>query len=354
MEADRPATLRAAALLDRTAHPRRDHPWTRWSSTGPGPARPGRYGRRFLDPGCVDTCGTGGDGAGYLQHLHGLWLRSWPPAPVSAVAKHGNRAASSQNRQLRTCWRRWGSTVDLPVEASAAEVRGRRSASASSSPAAPIRRCASPGADSRQELGFRTIVNCGGAPVFNPVGNASPASRRVYGSLAWWPLLGQRPGSSWVHRASAWSCMAATDLDEITTTGPTTAMCPLETGPRSRAAGRSTPPTLGIQKLRRRRTSPGATLPENAELARAECLSRESRARPERSSWLECRAQRSGWADAGIGLARGGASSKPASQPGYRRGGKPSSTPWSQPAKVPPTRFDVSDDPRRDPRSTSV
>ena len=121
---------------------------------------------------CVDTCGTGGDGAGTFNISTAAALVA--AAAGVAVAKHGNRAVSARGPAAPTCSRRSAST------SSSAERGSRRCLDEVGigflfAPALP------PGHAARRrpcakELGVRTVFNLLG-PLANPAG----ATRQLIG-----------------------------------------------------------------------------------------------------------------------------------------------------------------------------
>ncbi len=122
------------------------------------------------DPNCVDTCGTGGDGLGTLNI-------STAAAFIAAgagvtVAKHGNRAASSQSGSADVL-------AELGVNVNAS--KGQAEKSLNSDGVAflfaqvmhPAMRHAMP---VRKELGFRTAFN-----LIGPLSNPASSKRAVIG-----------------------------------------------------------------------------------------------------------------------------------------------------------------------------
>ncbi len=168
-------------------------------------------GTKFETPfDVVDTCGTGGDGAGTLNI-------STCAAIVLAgggvkVAKHGTRAVSSQTGSADVL-------KALGVNVEAAPEQSRRALEEANicflfAPAyhgamahvLPI----------RQQLGFRTIFNLLG-PLSNPAG-ARRQVMGVYDARLVEPLARVLGGLGAVH---AWVVNGQGGMDELTNTGPT-------------------------------------------------------------------------------------------------------------------------------------
>jgi anthranilate phosphoribosyltransferase len=136
----------------------------------------------------IDTCGTGGDGAGTFNvSTAAAFVVAGAGVPV---AKHGNRAASSRSGSADVL-EALGVRVDLPIAEAARVLDDVGIAFFFARRAHPAMRFVAP---VRQELGVRTLMNCLG-PLLNPVGVRRQSERALV-----------------VHGSDG--------LDELTTTGP--------------------------------------------------------------------------------------------------------------------------------------
>jgi anthranilate phosphoribosyltransferase len=162
-----------------------------------------------VDAPLLDTCGTGGDGAGTFN------VSTVTAVVVAAagvrVAKHGNRAASS------TCGsadllEAWGLAIDLPAAAVARTIDELGIGFLYARSFHPAMRHVAP---VRVQLGVRTVFN-----VLGPLSNPAGASDQVVGvsdaRLA--PVMAEALAR--LGKRHALVFRGADGLDELTTTGP--------------------------------------------------------------------------------------------------------------------------------------
>ena len=158
--------------------------------------------------GAIDTCGTGGDGAGTLNISTGAAIVT--AAAGVPVAKHGNRAASSKTGAADVL-----SALGVNVEADMSLVKEALWKANICFMLAPRHHSAMRHVGpSRVELGTRTIFN-----LMGPLSNPASAKCQLVGVFArqWIVPLAEVLGRLGTERA--WVVHGSDGLDEITTTG---------------------------------------------------------------------------------------------------------------------------------------
>jgi anthranilate phosphoribosyltransferase len=160
--------------------------------------------------GAVDTCGTGGDGAGTFNISTAAALVT--AACGVPVAKHGNRAMSSKSGTADVL-AALGVNLDATPELIA---RALREANIGFLFAPRHHSAMKHVAPVRQELGTRTIFNLIG-PLSNPAG----AKRQLLGVFAHKWIVPMVETLARLGSERAWVVYGSDGLDEITTTGPT-------------------------------------------------------------------------------------------------------------------------------------
>lgn len=206
------------------------------------------------DPRCVDTCGTGGDGAETFNvSTAAAFVVAGAGVPV---AKHGNRAASSRAGSADVL-EALGVDPDLPVAEGARILKEVGIAFFYARRAHPAMRHV---AAVRQELGLRTVMNCLG-PLLNPVG----ARRQLVGVYAADLVVPLAEALGRLGAERALVVHGDDGLDELTTTTTSTTAW-LEDG--RVVPGRVDPAELGLPRAAPEALR-GGDAHRNAEIARA-------------------------------------------------------------------------------------
>lgn len=184
--------------------------------TGPILASAARELRRAMIPlpgtrtGLIDTCGTGGDGTGSLNLSTGTAILL--AGAGSRVAKHGNRAASSQSGSADVL-EKMGIPLDVPIDRLPEVLDETGLVFLFAQNHHPALKHVGP---ARRELGIRTMFNCLG-PLANPAG----AEYQLLGAYA--DELRGRLASALQELGArrAWVVRSEEGMDEISPYGPT-------------------------------------------------------------------------------------------------------------------------------------
>ena len=158
----------------------------------------------------LDTCGTGGDGLSTVNISTGAAILV--AATGVAVAKHGNRAVSSQAGSADVL-KALGINLDVPTSAAADVLRKANIAFLMAPAHHPAMRHAAP---ARKELGIRSIFNCLG-----PLANPARATHQLLGAYddSLRPVLASTLSELGTRRA--WVVHSLDGMDEISPFGPT-------------------------------------------------------------------------------------------------------------------------------------
>jgi anthranilate phosphoribosyltransferase len=179
-----------------------------------GAARAMRGAMRTVDapPGAIDVCGTGGDGHGTLNVSTAVAFVV--AACGVAVAKHGNRSASSRTGAADVL-EALGVPVKLEAEAASEALHGNKFAFLFAQLYHPAMKHVGP---VRAELGFRTIFNILG-PICNPAG----VKRQLIGVFSPEWIAPMANVLAALGTEKAFIVHGADGLDEISLSGPTQA-----------------------------------------------------------------------------------------------------------------------------------
>lgn len=158
----------------------------------------------------LDTCGTGGDGSHTLNLSTGAAVIA--AAAGVAVAKHGNRAATSKAGSADVL-EALGIPLDVPHTLQANVLREARITFLFAQAHHPSMRHAMP---VRRELGIRTLFNCLG-----PLANPARVTHQLLGAYedSIRPVLAEALGGLGARRA--WVVRSTDGMDEVSPYAPT-------------------------------------------------------------------------------------------------------------------------------------